>query len=209
MSSYIMHLCISNIIKEKYNLSNKFIYGSIFPDLLKELGEERSKTHFTAQVEDKYGIKYLPQIEVAENELKDKLEYETYLGYMAHLIEDYIWFDKYIPMYTKKINEKQVIYHKDNTLHSIEEYRKDIYSDYRFYAKYIIDKYNLNLNKTINDINCLLNDNESKIFMKNISVDVNVSNEAILIDKQSVDDYINEAAKQVNELILKNQIISI
>jgi len=45
--------------------------------------------------------------------------------------------------------------------------------------------------------------------MKNISVDVNVSNEAILIDKQSVDDYINEAAKQVNELILKNQIISI
>ena len=34
MSSIISHIYISNILKEKYNLNNEFLYGAMLPDVL-------------------------------------------------------------------------------------------------------------------------------------------------------------------------------
>lgn len=35
MASMIIHICISNMVKEELNLSDKFLAGSIMPDLKK------------------------------------------------------------------------------------------------------------------------------------------------------------------------------
>ena len=46
MSSLIMHVCISNIIRQKYDYGYDFLFGSIMPDILKEAGEDKNKVHY-------------------------------------------------------------------------------------------------------------------------------------------------------------------
>lgn len=201
MSSYIMHICISNIVKNKYNLSSKYMYGSVLPDLKKNMGCDRTSTHFTEKVETKGGIRDLPQIDKAILELKDKMNFEVYLGYISHLIEDYIWFNKYIPEYTKKLNENEVLYLKNNSIHSLDEYRNDVYSDYRYFAKYIVDKCEMNLTQTLKDISHYLNEEETKILIQNTSINTEAPSSAILISTESIDKYIQECVSEVDKIV--------
>ena len=71
------------------------MYGCILPDLLKELGIDRTKTHFTEKIEKGGSIKCLPQMEVAKNELKYKLDKEVYLGYIA--FQNPKWYEPFAP----------------------------------------------------------------------------------------------------------------
>ena len=46
MGSFLMHIGVSEIVRKKLNLSAKFIYGSILPDLMKMETGDRTGTHF-------------------------------------------------------------------------------------------------------------------------------------------------------------------
>ena len=46
MASMIIHICISNMVKEELNLSDKFLAGSIMPDLKKMAGFDRGISHY-------------------------------------------------------------------------------------------------------------------------------------------------------------------
>lgn len=201
VSSYIMHICISDIIRRKHKLSEKYLYGCILPDLQKELGIDREKTHFTKRIEKEGSIRFLPQIDIATNELKDKLDKEVYLGYISHLIEDYIWFNKYIPKYTIKLNENEVLYLKDNTIHSLVEYRNNVYSDYRYFAKYVINKCEIDLTETLNAMKCILNSKEKILLLQNTNINVEILSGAILISKESIDQYIKECVSEVDKFV--------
>lgn len=206
MSSYIMHICISDIIRKKYNLSKKYLYGCILPDLQKELGADRAKTHFTKRIEIDSTVRDLPQIEKAIKELKEKLEFEVYLGYISHLIEDYIWFNKYIPLYTKKINDEKVIYLKDNSSHNLDEYRLAIYADYAYFGKYVVDKCNTHIEDVINEINSICTKEEKELVIKNTKLNFNIEYKPILLYKESVDNYIAECIEKIDLFIIKNDI---
>ena len=55
MSSIISHIYMGNILKEKYNLNDEFLYGSIMPDVLTRTidGQNKVITHYL-----RHGILY-------------------------------------------------------------------------------------------------------------------------------------------------------
>lgn len=149
MSSIISHIYMGNILKQKYNLNDEFLYGSIMPDVLTRTidGQNKAITHYL-----RHGILYgsegdYPDIERFLNENKLLLSNSQMLqGYISHLIEDMLWFSIYIPKMTSKSDEK-IIFRKDNSIHTEEEFRNSIYSDYPIIDRYLLNKCNLNILK--------------------------------------------------------------
>ena len=150
MSSIISHVYISNILKEKYNLGDEFLYGAILPDILHKAikAQTREMTHYL-----RHGILYgsegdYPDVErfIIENtEILPKSHMMQ--GYLAHLIEDMLWFSIYIPKMTIEKDKKTIIYKKDNSIHTDDEFRNDIYSDYTIIDRYLLKKTDLNINE--------------------------------------------------------------
>ncbi|MBR5227635.1 MAG: zinc dependent phospholipase C family protein [Clostridia bacterium] len=203
MSSYVMHLCISNKIKENLNLTDKFLYGSVLPDIIKEITGDREGTHFLKESIVEGQLRKLPQIEkaIAELDIGDK---EIKLGYIAHLIEDYIWFSEYIPKFTKKVSNEEIKYLKDGTIHSIEEYRNNIYFDYSNSNKYLIDN-NIDFEKMKEGIVSLMPDeNQIKVFSKSTDCTINLGIASnTFLTKEVMDEYLKIAQRLTEAKILE------
>lgn len=123
MSSYKMHLAISKKLMNDLKLGNDFLLGSILPDLLKIIIKDRDSTHF----QEKNCDEKLPNIELFISKYGN-LHSDLMYGYLAHLIEDYIWFHDYI-------NLKYKNKYSDN----------EIYSDYGIIDEYITNKISLDM----------------------------------------------------------------
>lgn len=203
MSSIIMHIYISQVVQKELNLSNKFIAGSVLPDMIKLKESNRDETHYIKHI--KGTTKKLPDLKRFMKENKDKLDDEVILGYYAHLIEDRIWFDKYIESFAKCIDKENVLYTKDNTLHDLQEFRKDMYSDYVNVDKYLIEKNNLNIDEIRMDIiKELDNYNVTDIINENIVFPQASGNERIRFISQScLHDYIEQSIYEVKKEIRK------
>lgn len=147
MSSIISHIYMGNILKQKYNLNDEFLYGSIMPDVLTRTidGQNKVITHYL-----RHGILYgsegdYPDIERFLNENKYILPNSKMMqGYVSHLIEDMLWFSVYIPSIATKKDGK-IIFNKDNSIHTDPEFKSAIYSDYPLIDRYLLKKSNLNI----------------------------------------------------------------
>ena len=143
MSSLIMHVCISNIIRQKYDYGYEFLFGSIMPDILKEAGEDKNKIHYRTNHD--YSLYEIDKF-VKEKLVKDRSEYN--LGYLSHLIQD-----KFLTKYTNaKIketnidNQEYITYLFDNnSLHKKQEFLDLIHNDYAILDEYLMKKYEINL----------------------------------------------------------------
>ena len=205
MSSYIMHMCISDVVRKKLGLTEKFVYGSVLPDILKTIQNDRTSTHYIEKVTLPNGdIRNLPQIDKAIKQL-DIRDREIKLGYIAHLIEDYIWFNEYIPSYTKRISAEQVLYLETGELHTNNEFGQDIYSDYANSSFYVTNSCNVNIYELISNIEQIVSDKKYlEVMLPNLTCNENVdvaSNK--LMTKESIDKYINQCTNEVQSAILK------
>lgn len=154
MSSIISHIYISNILKEKYNLNNEFLYGAMLPDVLTVAVNFKTKntTHSLQHGTLNGNEGDYPDIEKFINENKLSLPKNLMLqGYLAHLIEDMIWYSISIPNMAIKRDAQTVLYTKDNSIHSEEEFSKDIYSDYPIIDRYLLKNSNININELQNE----------------------------------------------------------
>ena len=144
MSSYIMHMCVSDIVKRKLNLTDKFIYGSILPDILKMASGDRNGTHFLSKVKVENDDRNLPVIDKAihELEIEDK---EIRLGYIAHLVEDLIWFNDFIPTFAKKVGDRKYQYIRTGEIKESKCFTEDMYSDYEHCGAYVIERTNTDI----------------------------------------------------------------
>ena len=148
MSSIISHVYIGNILKEEYNLGDEFLYGSILPDMLAKSinAQTREMTHYL-----RHGILYgvegdFPDVERYINENKDLLPRSKMLqGYLAHLIEDMLWFSVYLPKIAVHKDNNTFILKKNNSIHSNDEFWKIMYSDYTIMDKHLLNKSNINI----------------------------------------------------------------
>jgi len=201
MSSIIMHIYISQKVQKELNLSNKFLAGSILPDMMKIKTKKRIETHYMKN----YGLKKLPDLEGFLDENKDKLDDEITLGYYAHLIEDRIWLESYLDLFAKSIDKDNVIYTCDNTVHTNKEFVKDMYSDYLKVDNSIIEKDNLNIDKIRLEIKDELGSyNVDKIIDENVVFPIkNNDSENNFISLDCLNRYIDEAAKKVKEEIIR------
>lgn len=204
MSSYIMHICISDIVKRKLHLTDKFVFGAILPDLLKSMKQDRNGTHYVEEAVADSMTRKLPNIPKAleELEIEDK---EIKCGYIAHLIEDYIWFNDFTPMYVEVEQDGRIKYLKDGTIHSIKEFNQDMYIDYSNSNNYAVEKCGANIE---NMLESLMNISDGKIDMspliQNSSYpkDANISNNKFMT-KESIDRYIEIATEEVEKIVLK------
>ena len=201
MSSIIMHIYISKKIQEELNLSNKFLAGSVLPDMIKIKTMDRRGTHYIKEIED--STKRLPDLERFLDENKDKINDEVVLGYYAHLIEDKLWFDKYIDSFAKCIDEDSILYTSDNTIHSPEEFRKDMYSDYVSVDKYLIKQSNMDIDTIrLNIKKELGNYDVDDVVEENIIFPIVLDDARIIFISQScLEDYIDESVE-----VVKNEI---
>lgn len=143
MSSLIMHICVSNVIKQKYDYGYEFLYGSIMPDILKISGEDKNKIHY--RTNENYSLYEIDKF-VKEKLQREKNEYN--LGYLSHLIQD-----KLLANYTnKKIKETKIDSQEyitylfdNNSLHKKQEFLDLIHNEYSIIDDYLIRKYALNI----------------------------------------------------------------
>ena len=207
MSSIIMHIYISLKVQKELNLSNKFLAGAILPDMIKMMTKSKDITHYIKDYKRGEKIIRLPDLEKFLQDNKDKLNDEVTLGYYAHLIEDKIWFDEYIDSFAKCIDKENILYISDNTVHSYQEFKKDIYSDYANVDNYIIGKDNMDIDRIRLTIkNDLIGYNVDKIIDENIVFPIkSIDEKNNFISHEFLNEYINESIKKVKEEI--NRIV--
>ena len=139
MASLIMHLAISNKLKEIYNFSDDFLVGAMAPDLLKII-YTKDKTHYTKEIQLDGEIIRFPDIDKFLSENIGKND-EYFLGYLSHLVQDKIWFGEYIPRIAKRLSRDETMYYKDKSVHSNDDATLDLYNDYAIVGEYILNKY--------------------------------------------------------------------
>lgn len=201
MSSIISHIYMGNILKEKYNLNNEFLYGSIMPDVLTRTidGQNKVITHYL-----RHGILYgsegdYPDIERFLNENKYILPNSKMMqGYVAHLIEDMLWFSVYIPSIATKSDGK-IIFNKDNSIHTDSEFKSTIYSDYPLIDRYLLKKSNLNILKLREEFLSFTDDNKLKDSIKdNFKLFDIQEKELILLSIDKFEEYMERAINKVS-----------
>lgn len=143
MASSLIHLCVANEInKTLHKDKKKLLIGSIAPDISKQVGEPREKSHFYIE-----GItNHNKFLEKYENYLSD----DFVLGYYIHLYTDYLW-EKY---FVTEIMNKDLIRKLNGDIIKCngEMYRQYIYSDYTSLNSQIIDEYELEFDVFYEDI---------------------------------------------------------
>lgn len=202
MGSFLMHIGISEIVRKRLNLSTKFIYGSIMPDLIKMETGDRIGTHFLKTIVTDKGRQKLPVVDDAVNLLKGKMDNEIRLGYIAHLIEDLLWYEKYIPKLALHIENDRIVYLKDNSIHLIEEFSQDVYEDYIKINSYIIDKYCKEYDKLKEKLKLQMSKYEIEFLETNDkTVELEQLNGLTVISKENIDEYFEIAIEKVERIV--------
>src|SRR5574344_332610 len=196
MASIIAHICISNIVKDELRLSDKFLTGSVIPDLKRNTGIDENITHYLKyKVSDDGSVFHLPDLEkfIEENTFK-LLDFKT-LGYYAHLIEDNIWFEKFIGKYIKWHDDNLglVTNLKTGKVYEYDTFKKQIHDDYSVINNKLISKYKLDIKEIFKKISENLSDekmiNEIKQALQRDSKAC-TSKKVNFISDEDIDEYI-------------------
>ena len=204
MASAIIHLCVAKEVNKTLQMDEKSLFlGSIAPDLSKQIGQSKNKSHFlTLKEED------VPNTYEFLNKYKDTLSNPFNMGYFIHLYTDKIWFGEF--MRTKYYENCIKLIDGSIVNVSEEEKIKIIYNDYTNLNTYLLDKYDLDLS---------LFYEEFTIPQTNID-EIDINQLDVLIDKMSLiimnstedkayvfdDIAINEFIKYCTDKILKKII---
>ena len=140
MASAIIHLAVAKTLEKYLNIENKRDYylGSIAPDISKQIGENKQKSHFLYNTIDN-----IPNIELFTNKYPNFKENSFDLGYFIHLYTDKIWFSKFIT----KITTGNCIKLLDGSIitSTPEEIGNLIYQDYTNLNIQLLDEYKMDL----------------------------------------------------------------
>ena len=125
-------------------------------------------------------------------------------GYLAHLIEDMLWFSIYIPRMAIEKDKKTIIYKKDNSVHTDDQFSSDIYSDYPIIDRYLLKKTDLNIEKLQKEFLAISDDiNLKNTIKENFKLFDLQSENLILISFEMLEEYIKAATEKVNIVLDK------
>lgn len=140
MASIMIHLAIAKKVKEHFDIRKEKDYylGAIAPDISRQIGESKEKSHFLINTIDN-----IPNITLFIKRYPT-FKYNSFnLGYYTHLMTDKLWIEKFIPNLIQ-----------DNTIKLLngsilstnpEEIENMLYSDYTNINRQIIDEYEMDL----------------------------------------------------------------
>ena len=140
MASAVIHLAVAKVLEPYLKITNKKDYylGSIAPDIAKQIGESKQKSHFLYNER-----KDVPNIKMFTNKYPNFYKNDFDLGYYIHLFTDKLWFDKFLNNLVQSNAVKLI----DGTILNTtpEELRNLIYTDYTNLNIKIIEEYNMDL----------------------------------------------------------------
>ena len=140
MASAIIHLAVAKTLEQHFNIENKKDYylGSIAPDISKQIGENKQKSHFLFNSLDN-----IPNIELFTKKYPNFKNNSFDLGYFIHLYTDKIWFK----IFLSKILAGNYIKLLDGTIINTtpEEIQNIIYQDYTNLNIQLLDEYKMDL----------------------------------------------------------------
>ena len=145
MASSVIHMAVASEINKSIGRDNdKLLIGSIAPDISKQVGESKVKSHFL----DEQGND-IPNIDRFLEKYKSKLDDDFVLGYYIHLYTDYLWFKYFLP----EVYEKDCVTKLDGTVvkcngRMINQY---IYNDYTNLNVDLLDIYDMDLSIFYNE----------------------------------------------------------
>lgn len=139
MASAIIHLCVAKKVNEHLKMNEKELFlGSIAPDISKQIGESKDKSHFLNTKDSD-----VPNIFSFLEKYKDSLNKPFNMGYFIHLYTDKIWFAEFLK---SKLYENCLKLIDGTAINvSYKEKLRLIYNDYTSLNVYLLDQYNLDL----------------------------------------------------------------
>lgn len=140
MASTLIHLAVAKEVAKKLDIKRKKDYylGTIAPDIAKQIGLDRDKTHFIINNPED-----IPNIELFYQQYANFKTNAFDLGYFIHLFTDKIWFEEFIPMV--KCNDSIKLLDGTTIQTTPEEMLNMIYSDYTNINIQLIDEYEMDL----------------------------------------------------------------
>ncbi len=140
MASSIIHLAIAKKVNEKIKVENQKDYylGAIAPDISKQIGESREKSHFLINT-----INEIPNIDLFKKRYPTFMYNSFDLGYFTHLYADKYWRKEFLP--SIKQNDFIKLTNGSFIKATKEDIEKMIYSDYTNLNIIIIEDYDLDL----------------------------------------------------------------
>ncbi len=209
MASAIIHMSVAKKINENLNLDTKLFYlGSVAPDISKQIGLSRKKSHFILDSEntdapdlnrfiDKYGKQHFNAFE---------------LGYFIHLITDYLWFTSFL----NKFVDNNIVKLKNGKRIELDGnyITKLLYNDYTDLASKVLDYYNMDLSvfydeydlpeSFIEEIPC----NKLNIIKDKMSLicSMDATNKEYIITLKPVINFIDDAYTYCLDYLDKNNI---
>jgi hypothetical protein len=201
MASAVIHIAVASLVNKVLNRNNNELFiGTIAPDIAKQIGETKTKSHFLVEDDN------IPDLDKFLDKYKNKLDNDFVLGYYIHLFTDYLWFKYFLP----EIYDKDIIRKLDGTIVKCEDKKaaEYIYNDYTNMNIKLIDEYNLDLKIFYNEIPEIENIIE-EIPMDKLDIVVNKMGEIIINSKVKNDlvfniEHIKNFISFSTKLILSN-----
>ena len=140
MASAIIHLAVAKTLEQYLNIENKRDYylGSIAPDISKQIGENKQRSHFLINTRDD-----IPNMELFTSKYPNFKNNSFDLGYYIHLYTDRLWFSRFMPLVTNgnyiKLLDGTVIFSAPTEIQGL------IYQDYTNLNVQLLDEYKMDL----------------------------------------------------------------
>ena len=212
MASAIIHMCVAKKANEILKRNNKdFLLGSIAPDISKQIGETKLKSHFLKDIDND-----VPELERFLNKYQSKLKNNDFnLGYYCHLFTDMIWFALFMPEYCKYEDEEITYLNGDKKKFSKATIIKLLYNDYTNLNIKMIDEYELDLSLFYEELPKIESDieeipiNKLQILIDKMGIIIKDSKErgTIIFNTDGICKFINKTAEDfINNLKALNII---
>ena len=140
MASAMIHLAVAKTLEQYLDIKNPRDYylGSIAPDISKQLGENKQRSHFLFNARDD-----IPNLELFREKYPNFKDNSFDLGYYIHLYTDRLWFAHFLPLITNgnyiKLLDGTVIFSAPQEMQGL------IYQDYTNLNVQLLDEYKLDL----------------------------------------------------------------
>lgn len=206
MASAIIHLAVAKELVNDYKIKDtkQYYLGSIAPDLAKQIGQSKDKSHFIINTKQD-----VPNIDIYTSKYRKFKRNSFELGYFIHLYTDKLWYEDFIP----NIECNNSIKLLDGTIMEVtpEVAIKMIYSDYFNLNIKLIEDYNLDLSLFYEDFK------KPRTIIDEIPVDkldILINKMGIIIENSKqdktytfdiylVEDFISKCTKEIREELKK------
>lgn len=204
MASTIIHLAIAKKILEQVKVKRPkdYFLGAIAPDISKQIGETKEKSHFLINTHNE-----IPNIDLFIKKYHDFKNNSFDLGYFTHLYADKIWLED---VFFKIVNGRTIKLLDGTTLESSgKEIIDMLYSDYTNLNTKIIEEYDLDLSLFYDEFTVPKTNiqeipvDKLDILINKMSILIeNCKNEkTYTIDMQIINEYIEHTTKEILKII--------